>query len=77
MSAGRAIQGVELSRRFYAEVVRPWLARDFADLPHAAALIGYGSELRGVDDEMSRDHDWGPRVSAARHEPTLPPTLTP
>src|SRR5271167_4864990 len=56
------IQGIELSRRFYAEVVAPWLAREFPDLRHAAALIGSGSELLGFDDAMSRDHDFCARV---------------
>lgn len=56
------MQGLELSRRFYGEVVRPWLQQVAPDLKHAAALIGYGSELLGFDDEMSRDHNWGPRV---------------
>jgi hypothetical protein len=56
------MQGIELSRRFYVEVVRPWLTLVAPELPHAAALIGYGSELLDFDDEMSRDHNWGPRV---------------
>ncbi|MEJ0064801.1 MAG: DUF4037 domain-containing protein [Caulobacteraceae bacterium] len=56
------IQGLELSRRYYAEVVAPWLAREFPGLNHAAALLGYGSELLGFDDEMSRDHDFGARL---------------
>ncbi|MFI4975918.1 MAG: DUF4037 domain-containing protein [Caulobacterales bacterium] len=56
------MQGIELSRRFYGELVRPWLQRAFPDLRHAAALIGYGSELLGFDDEMSQDHNWGARV---------------
>lgn len=56
------MQGIELSRRFYAEIVEPWLAEVAPALPHAAALIGYGSELLGLDDETSRDHNWGPRV---------------
>jgi hypothetical protein len=56
------MQGIELSRRFYLDVVRPWLGSAAPDLPHSAALIGYGSELLGLDDEMSRDHNWGPRV---------------
>lgn len=56
------MQGIELSRRFYAEIVRPWLAEIAPGLPHAAALVGYGSELLGFDDELSRDHNWGPRV---------------
>ncbi|OWV79118.1 hypothetical protein ATY77_28165 [Rhizobium sp. R634] len=56
------MQGIELSRRFYADIVRPWLAQVAPELPHSAALIGYGSELLGLDDEVSRDHNWGPRV---------------
>jgi hypothetical protein len=61
-AAGISMQGIELSRRFYVEVVRPWLSLVAPALPHAAALIGYGSELLDFDDEMSRDHNWGPRV---------------
>lgn len=56
------MQGIELSGRFYEEAVAPWLARDFPGLKHAAALIGYGSELLGFDDAMSQDHNWGPRI---------------
>jgi len=56
------LQGLELSRRFYAEAVRPILERRFPDFAHAAALIGYGSDVLGYDDETSRDHEWGPRV---------------
>ncbi len=56
------MQCIELSRRFYDEVVAPWLARAFPGLQHSAALIGYGSELLGFDDAMSQDHNWGPRV---------------
>src|SRR5579871_3836626 len=72
------MQGIELSRRFYAELVGPWLAGAFPGLRHAAALIGYGSELLGFDDAMSQDHNWGPRVQLyvsesdfARHGPAL------
>ena len=56
------MQGLELSRRFYFEAVRPILERDFPDFEHAAALIGFGSDVLGYDDETSRDHEWGPRV---------------
>jgi hypothetical protein len=56
------MQGIELSRRFYEDLVRPWLAAAAPGLPHAAALLGYGSELLGFDDAMSQDHNWGPRV---------------
>ena len=58
----RFIPGLELSRRFYAELVRPLLDGAFPGLPHAAALIGYGSEVLGFDTEMSMDHAWCPRM---------------
>ncbi len=53
---------LELNRRFYTELVRPALDHYFPNLPHAAALIGYGSEVLGFDTEMSTDHNWFPRV---------------
>jgi Domain of unknown function (DUF4037) len=56
------MQGLELSRRFYVEAVRPILDRRYPRLEHAAALIGSGSEVLGYDDEISTDHHWGPRV---------------
>lgn len=56
------MQGIELSRGFYADIVRPWLSQAAPDLRYSAALMGYGSELLGFDDETSRDHNWGPRV---------------
>ena len=54
--------GLELCRRFYEEAVRPVLDSHFPGLPHAAALIGHGSDVLGFDDEISMDHDWGPRL---------------
>jgi hypothetical protein len=54
--------GLTLCQAFYQEVVRPILDREFPGLPHAAALIGSGSEVLGFDDEMSADHHWGLRV---------------
>jgi hypothetical protein len=56
------IAGVELSRRFYQEAVRPILEAHVPGLPHAAAHIGPGSDVLGFDTEMSTDHDWGPGV---------------
>lgn len=57
------IPGIELSRRFYGETVRPLLDTYFPDLPHAAAHIGEGSDVLGFDTEMSTDHGWGPSVT--------------
>lgn len=56
------VPGIELSRRFFQEVVRPLLAGAFPDLRYAAALVGQGSEVLGFDTGMSVDHDWGPRL---------------
>ncbi len=52
------MSGLDLSRRFYEQAVRPLVS----DVPHAAALLGEGSEVLGFDDEVSTDHDFGPRV---------------
>ena len=56
------VSGLELSRQFYSEAVRPILDARFSSLSHSAALLGRGSEVLGYDDEMSTDHDWKPRV---------------
>ena len=56
------IPGLELSRRFYGEAVRPILDKRFPGLAHAAARLGWGSEVLGFDTEMSTDHAWGPIV---------------
>lgn len=56
------VPGRILSGAFYREWVGPLLAEIAPGVPHAAALIGSGSEVLGLDDAMSTDHHWGPRV---------------
>jgi len=56
------ISGLELSRLFYAEAVRPILEAEFPGLSHSAAILGSGSEVLGFDTVRSTDHHWGPRV---------------
>jgi hypothetical protein len=56
------IKGLELSRLFFDEAVRPVLEAEFPRLGYSAARIGTGSEVLGFDTEMSADHEWGPRV---------------
>jgi hypothetical protein len=56
------IPGIELSRRFYHEVVREPIEQELGDLPYAAGLLGTGSDVLGFDTERSTDHDWGPRL---------------
>lgn len=54
--------GLDLSARYYHEAVRPALDRLLPGVPHAAALIGDGSEVHGFDSIRSTDHAWGPHV---------------
>jgi hypothetical protein len=56
------IKGIELSRTFYQQAVKPILDKHVPELMYSAALIGSGSEVLGYDTEMSSDHHWGPRV---------------
>jgi hypothetical protein len=66
------LPGLELSRLFYEEAVKPILDTDFPDLLYSAALIGDGSEVLGFDTEMSSDHDWGPRLLLFLAEDDMP-----
>ena len=54
--------GLELARRFYAEIVEPVLATALDGAPYSAALIGWGSDVQGFDTVRSTDHAWGPRL---------------
>ncbi len=57
------LSGRELARLFHADVVAPLLARELPRLRYAAGRLGSGSDVLGFDDEMSRDHDWGCRLT--------------
>ncbi|MBA2475344.1 MAG: hypothetical protein H0V40_05245, partial [Actinobacteria bacterium] len=52
------VPGLELSQRFYEEAVAPLLG----GVLHSAALLGWGSEVLGLDTPRSTDHGWGPRL---------------
>lgn len=72
------IGGLELSRLFYEEEVKPILSAACPNLVYAAALIGPGSEVLGYDTPLSTDHDWGPRLLlflAERDDATLAPEI--
>lgn len=51
------VPGLDLAEAFYREVLAPLTGE-----PHAAALLGEGSEVLGFDTERSTDHEWGPRA---------------
>lgn len=55
------MKGLELSKQYYEAYGRTMLAQ-FPQLAreYAAGLVGRGSECFGYDDEISRDHDYGP-----------------
>ncbi|UCD08223.1 MAG: DUF4037 domain-containing protein [Dehalococcoidales bacterium] len=57
------MKGLDLSRKYYFECVKPIILDNLPEIEnnYAAALIGYGSDVIGNDDEISRDHEWGPR----------------
>jgi len=55
--------GLELAAAYYVDVVGPLLQKRWPGLSHAAARLGGGSEVLGLDDELSRDHDWGLRLT--------------
>lgn len=58
------IKGLELSKRYFYDVVLPEFEENLKDiLPLCAfGLVGEGSECYGYDDELSQDHDFGPSV---------------
>ena len=69
MSAGMA-----LSRRFWEQCGEPAfraLAPELLDRI-AVGLVGEGSECFGFDDELSRDHDWGPGFCVWLEDGELP-----
>jgi len=59
---GGSVKGLDLSRAYWENVGQPAYARLLPESLSRAAvgLAGEGSECFGFDDELSRDHDWGP-----------------
>ena len=57
------LRGTEVARAFFSGVVEPLLGRALPGLRYAAARLGSGSDVLGLDDATSRDHDWGCRLT--------------
>lgn len=55
--------GVDLARAYHQDVVAPLLQRSFPGMAYAVGRLGSGSDVLGLDDVMSRDHDWGLRLT--------------
>jgi len=65
--------GLELSRRFFQDVVLPALQRTLPDLVPAVAVgVPGGSQCHGHDDLVSRDHGWGPAFAVWLRSPLVP-----
>lgn len=56
------MKGLELCEQYFREKGLPLFKREFPALVErmAVGLVGDGSDCFGFDDEISRDHDWGP-----------------
>lgn len=54
--------GMELCEAFYEEFGKPMIHEQFPEYEQmiAVGLVGEGSECFGFDDQVSRDHDFGP-----------------
>lgn len=58
-----ASKGIVIAEAFFTEFGLPVIRKQFPELVDriSAGLLGEGSEILGADDELSRDHDWGPK----------------
>lgn len=58
------VTGLSLARAYWDECCKPMIAAKYERVRDhiAAGLVGHGSECYGFDDELSRDHDFGPGV---------------
>ena len=54
--------GLAVSRAYFETYGSPMIAEQFGEYKDkiAVGLVGRGSDCFGYDDEISRDHDWGP-----------------
>ena len=56
------MKGLQLAQEYYTQIGEPMLRDRFGEIVDriAVGFAGPGSECFGFDDEISRDHDWGP-----------------
>ncbi len=56
------VRGLDICRKYYEEVGAPMIHEKFPkyETRISVGLVGEGSDCFGFDDELSKDHDWGP-----------------
>lgn len=61
---GLRMRSLELNKAYYQDCISGLLTAGCPQVAgrHAAALIGWGSEVLGYDDEFSTRYGWGPRL---------------
>ncbi|CAM4963656.1 unnamed protein product [Rotaria socialis] len=55
------VHGLDLSERFFFDIVKPLLDQYYPLLQYTACCLGPGSDVLRFDSIQSRDHDWGPK----------------
>jgi Domain of unknown function (DUF4037) len=65
---GPELSGAGLAGAFHRDVVGPLVRRELPGLRYAAGRLGSGSDVLGLDDALSRDHDWGLRLTVLVEE---------
>jgi len=59
------LTGLAISQEFIRSILLPLLQAELQEDYDriAVAVVGTGSDVLGLDDEISRDHHWGPRAN--------------
>jgi hypothetical protein len=58
------MKGLEIAKDFYTEWGKDYLEKSFPELVKRVAIGRvFGSDVIGADDEISKDHNWGPQFT--------------
>jgi hypothetical protein len=58
------MKGLEIAKEFYSSWGKEYLEKSFPELVERVAVGRIsGSDVIGADDEISKDHNWGPQFT--------------